>query len=90
MITSHAPLAFAGNDGCIETRFVLARCPAKEAHAMQELIKAFQSDFPVPHRRKGRLRKKMLQALSAPTEPGAIRRTLHRLGIHRVVEEPAL
>jgi hypothetical protein len=86
MITSH-PLITAANDGCIETRFVLARCKAKEAHALQELIRAFQTDFPVPH--KGRLRKKVLQTLDAPVEPGAIRRTLARLGITRLEETPA-
>jgi hypothetical protein len=88
MITSH-PLINAANDGCIETRFVLARCKAKEAHALQELIRAFQTDFPVPHKRKGRLRKKVLKTLSTPDEPGAIRRTLARLGITRLEETPA-
>jgi hypothetical protein len=38
MITSHTLLAGA-NDGCIETRFVLARCKTKQAHALQELIR---------------------------------------------------
>ena len=88
MITSH-PLISAANDGCIETRFVLARCKAKEAHALQELIRAFQTDFPVPHKRKSRLRKKVMQTLAAPEEPGAIRRTLARLGITRLEETPA-
>jgi hypothetical protein len=87
MITPH-PLMTAANDGCIETRFVLARCKAKEAHALQELIRAFQTDFPVLHKRKGRLRKKVLQTLDAPAEPGAIRRTLARLGITRLEEIP--
>jgi hypothetical protein len=76
------------SDG-IETRFVLARCPAKEAHALQELIRAFQTDFPIPHKRKGRLRKKVMKTLAAPVEPGAIRRTLARLGINRLEETPA-
>jgi hypothetical protein len=88
MITSHTLLAGA-NDGCIETRFVLARCKTKQAHALQELIRAFQTDFPVPHKRKGRLRKKVIQTLQAPDEPGAIRRTLARLGITRLEETPA-
>jgi hypothetical protein len=87
MITPHS-LITATNDGCIETRFVLARCKAKEAHALQELIRAFQTDFPIPHKRKGRLRKNVLKALAAPDEPGAIRRTLARLGITRLEETP--
>ena len=31
-------------DNWIETRFVWGRCPAKDARAMRELIRAFQSD----------------------------------------------
>jgi len=89
MITSHHPLASFGNDGCIETRFVLARCPAREAHALQELIRAFQTDFPAPLKRKRGLRKKVLKTLAAPVESGALRRTLARLGITRLEETPA-
>lgn len=88
MITSHHNLASIGHDDSIETRFVLARCPAKEAHALQELIRAFQTDFPAPNKRK-RLRKKIVKTLAAPVEAGAIRRTLARLGITRLVETPA-
>jgi hypothetical protein len=32
------------DDSRIETRFVWARCAAKNARAMRDLIKAFQSD----------------------------------------------
>jgi len=32
------------DDSKIETRFVWARCAAKNARAMRDLIKAFQSD----------------------------------------------
>jgi hypothetical protein len=32
------------DDSRIETRFVWARCAAENAHAMRELIRAFQSD----------------------------------------------
>ena len=32
------------DDNPIETRFVWARCAAKNARAMRELIRAFQSD----------------------------------------------
>ncbi len=32
------------DDSRIETRFVWARCAAKNARAMRELIRAFQSD----------------------------------------------
>jgi hypothetical protein len=81
--------AAPGHDDCIETRFVLARCPAKEAHALQELIRAFQTDFPAPNKRKRHLRKKVLKTLAAPVRPDAIRRTLARLGITRLVETPA-
>lgn len=88
MITSH-PFISAANDGGIETRFVLARCKVEEAHALQELIRTFQTDFPVPHKRKGHLRKKVLKTLAAPVESGAIRRTLAKLGITRLEETPA-
>lgn len=87
--TPHHPPASLGNDGCIETRFVLARCPAQKAHALQELIRAFQTDFPAPHKRKRGLRKKVLRTLAAPVEAGSIRRTLARLGITRLEETPA-
>ena len=87
MLTAHHPLAFAGHDG-IETRFVLARYPAKDAHALQELIKAFQTDLPTPRKGKFRLRKKVMNALKKPLEAGALRGTLARLGITRVVEAP--
>ncbi len=87
MITSH-PLMHAANDGCIETRFVLARCPARDAHALQELIRAFQTDFPAPHKRKNRLSKRVMKALTAPMKPGALRSTLAKLGITRLEETP--
>lgn len=87
MITSHT-LMPAANDGCIETRFVLARCPAREAHALQELIRAFQTDFPVPHKRKHRLSKRVLKAITAPMKPGSLRATLAKLGITRLEETP--
>lgn len=88
MITSH-PFISAPDEGGIETRFVLARCKVKDAHALQELIRAFQTDFPVPRKRKGHLRKKVIKTLEAPEESGAIRRTLARLGITRLEETPA-
>jgi hypothetical protein len=88
MITSH-PLLSAANDGCIETRFVLARCPAGKAHALQELIRAFQTDFPVPHKRRHRMSKKMIKTLTAPVKSDGLRATLARLGITRLEETPA-
>lgn len=87
MITPHS-LITADNDGCIETRFVLARCPAREARALKDLIRAFQTDFPVPHKRKHRLSKKVLKAVTAPMQPGALRKTLAKLGITRLEETP--
>jgi hypothetical protein len=87
MISSH-PLISTAGQGTIETRFVLARCKVKDAHALQDLIRAFQTDFPVPHKRKGHLRKKVLKTLAAPVESGAIRRTLAKLGITRLEETP--
>jgi hypothetical protein len=88
MITSHNLLNSA-NDHCIETRFVLARCPATKAHALQELIRAFQTDFPLPNKRKHRLSKKVLKALTAPMKGDGLRKTLAKLGITRLEETPA-
>jgi len=88
MITSH-PLLSSANDGCIETRFVLARCPAENAHALQELIQAFQTDFTVPRRRKSRTSKRILKVLTAPVKMDGLRKTLARLGITRLEETPA-
>jgi hypothetical protein len=88
MITSHN-LMNATDGRCIETRFVLARCPAVKAHALQELIRAFQTDFPVPQKRKQRLSKKMLKAVTAPLKGDGLRKTLAKLGITRLEETPA-
>jgi len=87
MITSHN-LMSAANDGCIETRFVLARCPAREARALKNLIRAFQTDFPLPHKRRHRLSKRVMKAVAAPMKPGGLRSTLAKLGITRLEETP--
>ncbi len=88
MITSHS-IPNAADGHCIETRFVLARCPTRKAHDLQELIRAFQTDFPVPHKRKHRLSKKVLKAITAPMKGDGLRKTLARLGITRLEETPA-
>jgi len=87
MITSHN-LMSAANDHCIETRFVLARCPASKAHALQELIRAFQTDFPAPHKRRHRLSKGVMKALTAPMKGDGLRKTLAKLGVTRLEETP--
>ncbi len=88
MITSH-PILNAADARCIETRFVLARCPARKAHDLQDLIRAFQTDFPIPQKRKQRLSKKMLKAITAPMKGDGLRKTLAKLGITRLEETPA-
>jgi hypothetical protein len=88
MISSHT-LFPAANDPSIETRFVLARCPAGKAHALQGLIRAFQTDFPLPNKRRPKLSKKMLKAVAAPMKPDGLRKTLATLGITRLEETPA-
>ena len=88
MITSHTILHPA-DDRSIETRFVLARCPTGKAHALQELIRTFQTEFPAPPKRKHRLSKKVLQAVGAPMKGDSLRKTLARLGITRLEETPA-
>jgi hypothetical protein len=88
MITT-TPLLSTHRDA-IETRFVLARCPASTARALQNLIRAFQTDFPLPHKRRSRLSKKTLKkTLSAPVKSDGIRKTLAKLGITRLEETPA-
>jgi hypothetical protein len=81
----------AANERCIETRFVLARCPAGKAHALNELIQAFQTDIDVPAapKRRQRLSKKMLKAMTAPLQGDGLRHTLAKLGITRLEETPA-
>jgi len=88
MISSH-PLLSTANENTIETRFVLARCPTGKAHALQELIRAFQTDFPAPHKRRHRLSKKMLKAVTAPMKGDGLRKTLAKLGVTRLEETPA-
>jgi hypothetical protein len=88
MISSHTLFPIS-NDPSIETRFVLARCPAGKAHALQELIRAFQTDFPAPTKRRHRLSKKMLKAVTAPMKSDGLRNTLATLGITRLEETPA-
>ncbi len=68
---------------------MLARCPAGKAHALQELIRAFQTDFPVPSKRRHRLSKKMLKVITAPMKSDGLRNTLATLGITRLEETPA-
>jgi hypothetical protein len=87
MITPHTLLSSA-SERSIETRFVLARCPAGKAHDLQGLIRAFQTDFPVPQKRRHRLSKKMLKAVTAPMKSDGLRKTLARLGITRLEETP--
>lgn len=89
MLPSHN-LMNAANERCIETRFVLARCPAGKAHALNELIQAFQTDSdPVTPKRRQRLSKKMLKAVTGPLQGDGLRNTLAKLGITRLEETPA-